>query len=445
MLGSDFKIDIERYKEYGPPYWTAAAFFTEAGWYAWYMVSLPLIMTRYYPQIKMALKGIWDSMTKRASVYEGQNDPHSRMMAQYKEVPEWWYFCTLIVCMGFGLIATLAWPTLLPGWVLFAVLLFHIILLVPSTVIESYANVRMDGGILFLVLAGLWLAGNPRGIMVALMYGTQFGQQTDNFINDLKFGHYAKIPPRAMFRGQILSVILNCFIWLGLTNWMIEHFQVGSFCQWDNAQHMVCPGAHGQYALAQMYGGFGVRNLFKLYPILPWVFLIAGGAGVLWATLERWGPGFQEQARLKWSEAKYLWVNRLIFRPIAIIGWIDPAIFMHGTVDWTGGTNLSYYTQGVYCSYIFMNYLRHHYSAWWQKYNYLLEAGFDLGVAISGIIQTLIFAFGNNEKGISIPWWGNTISISGVDFQSYIQNATLLPMPEIGYFGLAPDQYPMEF
>ena len=102
--------------------------------------------------------------------------------AHGSQVPEWWYLCVLTFCLVFGLIATQAWPTLLPAWGLFAVLIFHIIMLIPSVVIESYANVRMDGGILFLVLAGLWLAGNPRGTMVALMFGTQFGQQTDNFM-----------------------------------------------------------------------------------------------------------------------------------------------------------------------------------------------------------------------------------------------------------------------
>ena len=433
------------YKVYGPPYWSAGSLLTNAGWYAWYLFSIPLIGVRYFPQIKHAFVGIYRSMRYKTSVYEGQQDPHSRMMAQYKEVPEWWYLCTLLVCLCFGLIATQAWPTLLPPWVMFAVLLFHIILLVPSTVIESYANVRMDGGILFLVLAGLWLEGNPKGTMVALMFGTQFGQQTDNFINDLKFGHYAKIPPRAMFRGQILSVIINTFIWLGLTNWMIEHFQVGSFCQWDNVQHMVCPGAHSQFALAQMYGGFGVRNMFILYPILPYVFLIAGVGGLVWAFTERFGPGLREKARLRWSEGSFRSADIALFRPVSAIGWIDPAIFLHGMVDWTGGTNLSYYTQGVYISAIFMKYLRHHYSAWWQKYNYLLESGFDLGVAISGIIQTLIFAMGNHGHGYSIKWWGNTISTAGVDFKAYNQKASLLPIPDVGYFGLAPDQYPMAF
>jgi hypothetical protein len=50
------------------------------------------------------------------------------------------------------------------------------------------------------------------------------------------------------------------------------------------------------------------------------------------------------------------------------------------------------------------------YGVRWEKYNYLTEAGFDVGIAISGLIQTLIFAFSNGGEGISLTWWGNTVA-----------------------------------
>ena len=137
----------------------------------------------------------------------------------------------------------------------------------------------------------------------------------------------------------------------------------------------------------------------------------------------------------------------LLARSFDLDRWvaIRPYHLRKATDDPKGGNNLSYATQGIYISFIFMHYLRRHYSSWWQKYNYLLEAGFDLGVAISGIIQVLIFAFGNNSKGIKIKWWGNTVGYAGVDYASYNQKAALLPIPAKGYFGLDPDQYPMDF
>ena len=168
------------------------------------------------------------------------------MMAQYKEVPDWWYGCILVFCLAFGLIGMLAWPTQAPWWSIFAVLILNIIFLVPSTVIVSYSNLRMDAGLLFQMLAGVWYAGNPEGLIVAQNFGTQFGVQTDNFVSDLKIGHYAKLPPRAIFRGQLISVFINTFIWIALMNWMVVHFQPGSFCSWSNDQHMTCPNIHGE-------------------------------------------------------------------------------------------------------------------------------------------------------------------------------------------------------
>jgi OPT oligopeptide transporter protein len=113
-------------------------------------------------------------------------------------------------------------------------------------------------------------------------------------------------------------------------------------------------------------------------------------------------------------------------------------------LNWTGGNNLSYATNALYLSFIFMYYIKRRYTAWFEKYNYLLEAGFDVGVAISGIIQTLAFAF-STQAGVSLTWWGNTVATAGVDFQSYNQNATLLPIPDVGYFGPSPENYPMKF
>ena len=73
------------------------------------------------------------------------------------------------------------------------------------------------------------------------------------------------------------------------------------------------------------------------------------------------------------------------------------------------------------------------------KVHYLLEAVFDVGVAISGIVQTFVLDF----AGVQIKWWGNTVATAGLDFQAYNQNSSLLPIPEHGYFGLPPDKCPM--
>ena len=220
ILGENKRVDIDLYKAYGPPYFSGANMFGQGAWYGWYMLSLTYIAIRHWTPLSRAVRGMYLGIRHRTSVYADQTDPHSRMMSKYLEVPDWWYACVLAFCVTFGLIGMLAWPTQCPWWSIFAVLILNIIFLVPSTVIVSYSNLRMDAGLLFQMLAGVWYAGNPQGLIVAQNFGTQFGVQTDNFVSDLKIGHYAKLPPRAVFRGQIFSVILNTFIWIGMS----EHF-----------------------------------------------------------------------------------------------------------------------------------------------------------------------------------------------------------------------------
>lgn len=359
----------------------------------------------------------------------------------------------------FGVAALEAWPTHTPWWALLTLIGLNAVFLVPAAIMVAAANVTLTTGVLFQLLAGVWFAGNPQAQVIMQAYGSNFQSQADNYISDQKLAHYAKLPPRAIFRGQTIAVFLNCFIFIGLLNWMVANFNQGTLCTWKNEQHFVCTDAVLYYASAVQYGAFGVKNLFKLYPILPWCFLMGSGAGIIWACTQKYGPGIRERARLNWSEQRYEFFDKWFFHPFSYLNWFDPAVTWAGALNWTGGNNLTYATNALYLSFIFMYYIKRHYGAWWEKYNYLIEAGFDVGVAISGyvanppsynnradlclsIIQTLIFAFSNGGNGITISWWGNDVSQAGVDYLSYTQNATLYPIPASGYFGLSPEQYP---
>ena len=85
-----------------------------------------------------------------------------------------------------------------------------------------------------------------------------------------------------------------------------------------------------------MYGGFGVRNMFKLYPILPWVFLIAPTIGISWASVQKWGPGWRERARNHWNERRYAFWDKWLFGPVSVLSWFDPSVSWHGALTWTG-------------------------------------------------------------------------------------------------------------
>lgn len=307
---------------------------------------------------------------------------------------EWWFLGILLMSLTLGIIALTIYPTNTPVWSLFAVMIISTLFLIPGTLLLASANVGMGFGLLFNVLSGLWFSGNPEALIIVGAFGGHFNGAAESYIADQKMGHYAKLPPRAMFRGQMLSVFCNCFIFIGMLNWMVYNFNDGTLCQWDNKQHFVCTDAVLVFASAIEYGAFGVRNFFTLYPFLPWCFLVGSFVGIAWGLAHRYGRRIQEAAARRFSEARFAVWECCFFGPLRLLAWFDPAVFWAGALNWTGGNNLSYATNAIYISFIFMHVVKRRYPGWWEKYNYLLEAGFDVGVALSGSKWISVFECG---------------------------------------------------
>jgi OPT family small oligopeptide transporter len=437
-------FDLEKYKAYGPPFFSGANVFGQGAWFAWYPMTLFYVTITEWRTITTAFIQIYRGLRYRDSNFSSFEDPHSRMMSRYKEVPDWWFFVILLLSLVLGIIALEVYPVLTPVWSLFAVIGLSAVLIVPSVVMLSIANVGLGFGVFFQLLAGVWFVGNPEAVLIATAYGNNFDSQTEVYVSDQKLAHYSKLPPRAIFRGQMLSVLVNCFIFIGFLNWMITSFETQDLCQWDNPQHFVCTDAVLWFATAIEYGAFGVPNMMALYPILPWCFLIGSLVGIGFGLFHKYGSEIRAFTLRRASEAAGEKMESYIFKPLSYLKGFSPSVAWAGSLNWTGGNNLSYATNGLYLSFIFMYFIKRRYTAWFERYNYLVEAGFDVGVAISGIVQTLAFDF-SSSAGVSLKWWGNEVAQAGVDYQSYNQNATLLPIPEVGYFGPSPENYPMHF
>ena len=53
------------------------------------------------------------------------------------------------------------------------------------------------------IIPGLLLPGNPIANMVFKAYSVQTLTEATMFVQDLKLGHYIKVPPRATFLGEL--------------------------------------------------------------------------------------------------------------------------------------------------------------------------------------------------------------------------------------------------
>jgi hypothetical protein len=68
--------------------------------------------------------------------------------------------------------------------------------------------------VLAQIIPGTLLPGNPMANMVFKAYSVQTLTEATSFVQDLKLGHYVKVPPRATFLGK--------FSLFSLEEWSID-------------------------------------------------------------------------------------------------------------------------------------------------------------------------------------------------------------------------------
>ncbi|KAI0481607.1 oligopeptide transporter 2 [Xylaria cf. heliscus] len=444
VLNADNQVNVDAYRDYGPPYYAIANLFVTGANFVYYTFSIVYVFVKYWAALKKAFVGIVVNTIKRQSIYTGFEDGTSRLMRRYKEVPEWWYGIVFLFGFIISIVSVTAWPTQTPWWSILAITGIGSLLTIPWVIIESIASTGISLNVIWQVLPGFWWPGRPLPQLVLLMLGGAFEQMAGGFTNDLKYAHYAKLPPRAVFRGHVVAVVVNCFIYCAILEVMMIYFnEDNTLCQWNNKEHLVCAYANSVYSSVIFFGAFGTRNMFKLYPGLPWCFLVGAVLGVAWLAGEKLAPYLRQTAEGRMNEKRFAFFDRYVWRPAAsIMKCINPAVALSGALQWAGNTNLTYATLGIYISWYFQFYLKRRYTAWWGKYAYLVFAGLSVGIAISGLIITLVFSFGAGQN-TSFSWWGNNVPTQGVDYKLYNNNASLLPLPDSGFFGLPPDQYPV--
>ncbi|CCE41472.1 uncharacterized protein CPAR2_800240 [Candida parapsilosis] len=411
VVNENSLFDNEKYQEIGPPFYTAANLVVYGAFFAIYPFHFVYEFGMQYKQMWHALKGLGSALKDwRKSTYEGFNDPHSVMMRAYPEVPEWAYLCILVISIVLAILCVKVYPAETPVWGIFFALGINFVFLIPLTTVYARTGFSFGLNVLVELIVGYAIPGNGLALSFIKALGYNIDGQAQNFINDLKQGHYTKLPPRATYRVQLLSIFVASFIQLAILNFQITGIK--NYCQLDNTQKFTCPNTRTFYSASVLWGVIGPKKVFgHLYPILQWCFLIGFLLAFPCIALKRWGPK-------------------------KLVKTFEPAIIIGGMLNYAP-YNLSYYIPGVYASLAFMWYIKGKYEAWWQKYNYLLSTGLSAGVAFSSII--IFFAVMYHEKDIN--WWGNTVVYTGYDGNMVGRLNATESAPD-GYFGPRKGHFP---
>ncbi|KAF8029857.1 hypothetical protein BT93_E2316 [Corymbia citriodora subsp. variegata] len=319
---------------------------------------------------------------------EGKEDIHTKLMRNYKDIPQWWFQVLLVVTIIVSLILCTVFKkdVQLPWWgLLFAAALAFIFTL-PISIITATTNQTPGLNVITEYIMGVILPGHPIANVCFKTYGYMSMTQAVSFLSDFKLGHYMKIPPRSMFLVQFIGTIIAGSVNLGVAWWLLD--KIKNICH-KNAlpanSPWICPSDQVFFDASVIWGLVGPKRIFGsegVYGALNWFFL----GGLL-------GP-------------VAVWLLHKSFPKQSWIPLINLPVLLGATASMPPATALNY-NSWIVMGTIFNFFVFRYRKRWWQRYNYILSAALDAGVAFMAVC--IYFAFGMEDR--NLHWWGSNPKI----------------------------------
>ncbi|KAJ7042920.1 oligopeptide transporter [Mycena alexandri] len=383
ILTADSTFDVEAYEAYSPLFLST----TFAISYGLSFASITATLTHAFLFFR---KQIW---TQSRRAMSEQPDIHARLMSVYPQVPEWWYaiiFVSMFVC---GIISIEVWNTKFPVQYFILALVIAFLYIIPIGMIQAITNQQVGLNVITELIIGYALPGHPIAMMMFKTWGYITMAQALTFTSDFKLGHYMKIPPRTMFTAQVIATIIAGTVQLGVQAWMFTNIE--GMCELHQKDGFRCPNTVVFGTASIVWGVIGPARQFskgQIYYSLTFFFLI----GFL-CPLIAW------LIHLKWPNS---WVRYVNF----------PVIFS-GTGSIPPASAINYVPWAI-VGFIFQYVIRRRHFAWWTKYNYVLSAAMDSGVALSIVLIFFILEYpkaGTIGATTIQTWWGNTVYVNTAD------------------------------
>jgi OPT family small oligopeptide transporter len=373
ILNPDNTFNAEAYEAYSPLFLSTT--FAMSYGLSFASITATLMHTFLYFR-----KQIWTQA--RRSIHE-QPDIHSRLMSRYRQVPEWWYGIIFVSMFVIGIISIEVWPTEMPVWAFILALLISFTYVIPIGMIQAITNQQVGLNVITELIIGYALPGRPIAMMMFKTWGYITMAQALTFASDFKLGHYMKVPPRPMFMCQVIATIVAGTVQLGVQAWMFTN--IHDMCSPTQKDGFICPSTEVFGTASIIWGVIGPARQFskgQTYYPLVFFFLVGAVAPVLpWLLSKKW--------------------------PNSLIKYINMPVIFNGTGLIPPATAINYVPWAL-IGFIFQYVIRRRHFSWWTKYNYVLAAALDSGLAISILVIFFALQFPKNgtigENSILV-WW----------------------------------------
>ncbi|KAI9388553.1 hypothetical protein POPTR_009G079500v4 [Populus trichocarpa] len=373
IVNNKFQLDIPNYEQQGRIHLSMFFALTYGFGFATIAATLTHVAFFYGREI----------LQKYRASYKGREDIHTRLMKRYKDIPSWWFYLLL----GVTLIVALALCIFLndqvqmPWWGLIFASAMAFVFTLPISIITATTNQTPGLNIITEYVMGIILPGRPIANVCFKTYGYMSMAQAVSFLNDFKLGHYMKIPPRSMFLVQFIGTILAGTINLAVAWWLLNSIE--NICQDDLLpanSPWTCPGDRVFFDASVIWGLVGPKRIFGTlgnYQAMNWFFL--GGA---------LGPVI-------------VWLLHKSFPKQSWIPLINLPVLLGATAMMPPATPVNY-NAWIIVGTIFNFFIFRYKKTWWQRYNYVLSAALDAGVAFMAVL--LYFSVGIEDR--TLNWWG---------------------------------------
>ncbi|EIN06776.1 OPT oligopeptide transporter [Punctularia strigosozonata HHB-11173 SS5] len=376
VLQTDDTFNRTAYDEYSPLYLPASYAITYLAAFA--LMTCVIVHTLLYHGHSL-LNGV-----KRISVEK--DDIHAKLMRNYPEVPDWWYGAAFVFFFALAVVAVEVWHTSVPVWSLVLAVLLPVVYVLPSGFIFAMTGQGITLNLLAQIIPGTLLPGNPRANMIFKAYSVQTLNEATDFVQDLKLGHYVKVPPRATFIVQLVATVLAAFVQVGVKEWLFTN--VPDICSPDQASSLTCPHNKVYFTASAIWGLIGPSRQFGPGSIYyPQIYAVIIGA---FLPVPFW-----------------LWQRRY---PTSWVRYLSTPVILNGLLFIPPATGINYsawFAMGLYL-------IRKRNFAWWSKFNYVTSAALDSGTSISLIL--IFFVLQNGEIIDKTVWWGNDIFQKNADW-----------------------------
>ncbi|KAJ5091060.1 hypothetical protein NUU61_005930 [Penicillium alfredii] len=377
ILTPDYIFDAEKYRNYSPLFLSTTFMLS-------YGLSFASIIAVLVNTALFHGPGIWARFRRIGQ--EGE-DIHGRLMSRFKTVPLWWYATVFLIMAAMGLGVVLGFPTHLSWWSFFIALIMAAVWFIPLGIVKASTNIDIGLNVITEFVIGYMQPGRPMAMMLFKTYGYISMYQGMYFSQDLKLGHYMKIPPRVTFAAQMVAGLWSSLVQIGVLNWALG--AIKDVCSQHQPNHYSCPNGRVFFNASVIWGVIGPKRMFsigELYSPLMFFWI----AGALFPVVIYFGARAFPCSPIRYLSAP------LIFGGA---GLIPPA------------TPLNYLSWGL-VGFIFNRLIRNRWRGWWMQYNYVLSAGLDVGLALCTILIFLAL----NLTGKSFPeWWGTRIATNTMD------------------------------